>query len=310
MNLANLDLNLLVSLDALLRERSVTRAATHLGLSQPALSAALARLRRHFGDDLLTRVGNSYQLTPLASHLKQLTSVALGGVERVFASQPDFDPARSEREFTILSSDYGATVAGQALSAVLSERAPNIRLRLAHIRTEFVDRAHEGLRTVDAMLLPHGFVADLPHLDLYEDRWVCVVAADNTAVGDTLTMDMLAELPWVLTFHQPTAFTPAARQLSMLGVDPRAQVVVESFLAVPSLVAGTNRVALLQEHLTHRLINRDRLRVLPCPFDVVPLVEALWWHPIYDHDPEHVWLRQAAAEAGRRIAAAPGSRTA
>ncbi|MPY80022.1 MAG: LysR family transcriptional regulator, partial [Actinophytocola sp.] len=86
MNLANLDLNLLVSLDHLLRERSVTRAAESMGLSQPALSASLARLRRHFGDPLLTRVGNRYELTPLAVHLRRRTETALAGVERVFAS--------------------------------------------------------------------------------------------------------------------------------------------------------------------------------------------------------------------------------
>src|SRR3712207_9356143 len=86
-NLASLDLNLLVSLDALLQERSVTRAATRMGLSQPALSASLARLRRHFGDELLTRVGNEYRLTPLAAQLKELARLALSGVERVFEAQ-------------------------------------------------------------------------------------------------------------------------------------------------------------------------------------------------------------------------------
>ena len=105
-NLASLDLNLLVSLDALLQERSVTRAATRMGLSQPALSASLARLRRHFGDELLTRVGNEYRLTPLAVQLKELSRLALSGVERVFDAQTEFDPASSRREFSLLVSDY------------------------------------------------------------------------------------------------------------------------------------------------------------------------------------------------------------
>ncbi|MDP9792999.1 DNA-binding transcriptional LysR family regulator [Catenuloplanes nepalensis] len=301
MNLASLDLNLLISLDALLRERSVTRAATRLALSQPALSASLSRLRRHFGDDLLTRVGNTYELTPLAIHLKELTAVALAGVERVFARQPDFDPAVADREFTILTSDYGLAVAGAELAAVLGDEAPGIRLRLHHITTGAVDRAAETLRTVDGLLLPHGFLTDLPHLDLYTDRWVCVVAADHPGVRDTLTMADLAALPWVLTFHEPTAFTPAARQLRLLGVEPKARIVVQSFLAVPFVLAGTNRVALMQEHLARRLSTGGGLRVLDCPFEPVPLVEALWWHPMYDRDPEHMWLRDRMAEVGRRI---------
>src|SRR5215218_921253 len=91
--LVNLDLNLLLSLRALLTERNVTRAAAALGLSQPAVSAALARLRRHFGDDLLVRVGNRYELTPLALRLVERTERAVGGIEEVFSAAPDFDPA-------------------------------------------------------------------------------------------------------------------------------------------------------------------------------------------------------------------------
>jgi DNA-binding transcriptional LysR family regulator len=301
-SLANLDLNLLICLDALLQERSVTRAACRLGRTQPAVSLSLGRLRRHFGDELLARVGNSYQLTPLAAHLKQLTSVAIAGVERVFDSQPDFDASRSEREFTIMASDYGAVVGGQAPAAVMAETAPRVRLRLDYIRTDLVDGVPDSLRAIDALFLPHGFITDLPHLDLYEDRWVCVVDADNAAVGEALTMADLARLPWVLTFRGPTAFTPAARQLSLLGVHQRAHVIVESFLAVPFFVLGTDRVALLQERLAGLLAGDGRLRVLPCPFDAVPLVQALWWHPVHERDPEHAWLRRAAVEAGRRLA--------
>src|SRR3954453_4673604 len=101
MRLANLDLNLLVSLDALLDQRSVTRAAQQLGLSQPALSASLARLRRHFGDELLSRVGNEYRLSPLAAQLKPPVRLALERGKRVFTAQPDFDHTESARDFSV-----------------------------------------------------------------------------------------------------------------------------------------------------------------------------------------------------------------
>src|SRR5690349_22999772 len=131
MRLANLDLNLLVSLDALLQQRSVTKAAAQMGLSQPALSASLARLRRHFGDELLTRVGNEYRLTPLAVQLRDLARFALDGVERVFTAQTEFDAASSTREFSLVISDYGIAVFGDTIAALLAEEAPNARLRLA-----------------------------------------------------------------------------------------------------------------------------------------------------------------------------------
>jgi DNA-binding transcriptional LysR family regulator len=299
--LANLDLNLLLPLDALLRERSVTRAAAAMGLSQPALSASLARLRRHFGDELLTRVGNSYELTPLAAALRRRVGVALAGAEQVFASEPVFDPAVSQRTFTLLGSDYPMAVLGRPLAAILAEQAPGVRLRFQHHTPNVVESAGDALRDVDGILLPHGFLSELPHLDLFADTWVCLVAADNPAVGEALTMADLAALPWVLTYNSPAAFTPADRQLKMLGIEPHVQVVVESFLALPFYIAGTDRIGLVQGHLARELVRSGDVRALPCPYDVVPLVEALWWHPVHEHDPEHVWFRDVLAQASARI---------
>jgi len=294
--LVNLDLNLLLSLRALLTERNVTRAAAALGLSQPAVSAALARLRRHFGDDLLVRVGNRYELTPLALRLVERTERAVGGIEEVFSAAPDFDPASTAREFTLLVSDYATSVLGVPLAAALAARAPCARLVLRPHSPEDVVGAAERLRPVDGMVMPHGFIDEMPYLDLYEDRWVVLAATDNPRVGDAVTLDDLAALPWVTIYHRPTAFTPANLQLRTLGIEPRAQVVVESFLPVPELVAGTERVALVQARLAARLRPDAGVRVLAPPFDVGPLLEALWWHPVHDTDPAHTWFRGLVAE--------------
>jgi DNA-binding transcriptional LysR family regulator len=300
MNLARLDLNLLVSLDALLQQRSVTRAAAQMGLSQPALSASLARLRRHFGDELLTRVGNEYRLTPLAVQLRELVRIALSGVERVFTAQPEFDPASSTREFTVLVSDYVVVVLGDTLAALLAEEAPHTRLRLTPHSPAIVERAEQELLGADVLLLPHGFVSDLSHADLYRDEWVCVVSADNPVVERGLTVEDLRILPWVLTYHGQTASTPAARQMRMLGIEPRAQVVVEDFITVPGLVAGSDRIALLQRRLVDMLPLDTGIRALPCPFEAGPLVEAMWWHPALDDDPEHRYLRDVITRAARQ----------
>jgi DNA-binding transcriptional LysR family regulator len=226
-------------------------------------------------------------------------------VERVFSSQPVFEPSTARREFTLLGSDYAIAVVGQALGRLLSRRAPHLRLRLGVHSPQIVDNARETLRTVDGILLPHGFLTDLPRTDLYEDTWLCLVATDNARVCDELTMDLLAELPWAMTYHSPTAFTPAARQLQMLGIDPHVQIVVESFLALPFAVAGTDRVALVQAQLAPHLTSSGLVRVLPCPFDVVPLLEACWWHPMNELDPAHTWLRDVLVEACRELGPTP-----
>jgi DNA-binding transcriptional LysR family regulator len=307
MHLASLDLNLLVSLDALLQQRSVTRAAAQMGLSQPALSASLARLRRHFGDELLTRVGNEYRLTPLAAQLKELARLALSGVERVFTAQLGFDPASSTREFSLFMSDYGVAVLGDTIAGLLAEEAPSARLRFSANTPSVVDRADQALLSADLLVLPHGFVGDLPHRDLYRDEWVCIVSSDNAEVGDELTVGHLETLPWVATYHGPTASTPAARQMRMLGIEPHVQVVTESFLTVPALVAGTDRVALLQRRLVDLLPLNTGIRALPPPFEAGPLVEALWWHPVYDDDPEHVWLRELVVRAAAQAVSDPAA---
>ncbi|MGC5167577.1 LysR family transcriptional regulator [Luteimicrobium sp. DT211] len=299
-SLANIDLNLLVALDALLQNRSVTKAAAQMGLSQPALSASLARLRRHFDDPLLSRRGNEYVLTPLALQLRDRTRTVLAGVERVFAAEPVFDPATSTRDVTIVASDYSVAVLGAPLAALLAEEAPGMRLRFAANTPSIVDDAEHALLAADLILLPHGFLTDMPHADLLEDRWVCIAAESNTAVGERLTDDQLRTLPWVMTFHSPTASTPAARRLRMAGVEPRVDVVTEHFLTVPALVAGTDRVALLQEGLVQRLPAPWGVRTVGLSVDLGALVEAMWWHPVNTRDPEHEYLRDVV----RRAAAA------
>jgi DNA-binding transcriptional LysR family regulator len=300
MNLASLDLNLLVALDALLEQRSVTRAAAQMGLSQPALSASLARLRRQFDDPLLVRVGNDYRLTPLALQLKDRVRVALSSVERVYTAQSEFDPATSRREFVVLASDYWAAVFGGATAGLLAAEAPNVRLRIVLNTPGIVDSAHQWLIGADLMMMPHGFLSGLSHQDLFVDEWVCVVSADNPEVGERLSVEQLQQMPWVVTLHGPTASTPAMRRLRMMGVEPEPQVITETFLTVPALVVGSRRVAVLQRRLWAALPQNMGLRALECPLDLGPLHEAMWWHSIHDDDPEHLYLRDVAARAVSR----------
>lgn len=296
-NVANLDLNLLVSLDALLQHKSVTKAAHQLSLSQPALSAALARLRRHFNDELLYRVGNEYHLTPLAAELRGRTGLALDGVERVFSAQPEFIPAQSTREFGVLISDYGITIMGDTLTRLFTDAAPHARLRFGPNTPDLVTRAEQTLVGTDLLLVPHGSVTDLPHQDLYRDRWVLIVSSDNESITDEVTVEDLRISPWVVVYHGQSAATLAERQLRVLGIEPNVQVVTESFLSVPTLVAGSNRIALLQEKLVRLLPLDSGLRALPCPVEVGELVQAMWWHPVYTRDPEHIFLRDIVVRA-------------
>jgi LysR family transcriptional regulator, nod-box dependent transcriptional activator len=297
--MARLELNLLVALDALLTERSVTRAAEKLRLSQPALSASLARLRVHFDDPLLTRDGNTYRLTPLAARLGEQTAIALDAARKVFANEATFDPSTSTREFTVYGSDYAFATVGASVANGVREEAPGVRFRFVNHSPAIVEDPMNSLRTVDGMLLPHGFATGVPCLDVYEDEWMCLVDADNPDVGDELTMEHLRDLPWVFTYQSRSAFTPAGRQLQMIGIEPRIDVVVEGFLVLPFFLRGTNRIGLVQRKVAERFVAAGELRLLEPPFDVVRLAGALWWHPMHTEDPSHVWMREQFLRFGR-----------
>ncbi|GGS94730.1 LysR family transcriptional regulator [Planobispora rosea] len=298
MNLASLDLNLVVALRALLEERSVTRAGLRIGLSQPATSAALARLRRHFSDDLLVRKGNTYELTALGSALREPAASACVMLERLFTSRADFQPAVEQREFTLLSSDYAIAVFGAELARALHAEAPGVRLHFRNLDGRIVEDTGTVLGGVDGVLMPHGVIRGFPAVELYRDEWVCLVADDHPDIGDHITLDDLARLPWAV--YRRFFDAPVTRQLSTLGLEPRVEVSVQSFSLLPNLVAGTRRVTLVQRRLAEMLRGLAPVRVLPCPFEAA-LQEALWWHPVHSQDAAHIWLRERAAEVGRAL---------
>ena len=295
-----LDLNLVLALRALLEERNVTRAGQRVGLSQPAMSAALSRLRRHFDDELLARTGNSYELTPLGAALLDRTVSACDLLERVFTSQTGFDPATERREFTLVTSDYGLSVFGVPLARVLHREAPEVRLRFEQTGVKTVESAAETLARVDGLLLPHGVITDFPAVELFQDTWVCLVAEDHPDVSGQISLADLARLPWAV--YQRTHDAPVARQLSMLGIEPRVEVSVQSFQLLPALVEGTSRVALVQERLALQASQRHAVTVLPCPFEAVPVREAMWGHPMHTRDAGHAWFREVVQRVGRQVA--------
>jgi DNA-binding transcriptional LysR family regulator len=296
-NLQNIDLNLLPALNALLQERNVTRAAERLCVSQPAMSASLGKLRRHFNDQLLERQGLRYVLTPLALTLSSQVDDAMRALQRTFDTQPHFDAAQSDREFRIIASDYAQVVLGNRLIGVVEKQAPHVRLRFENVGVHTVDDLDSRMRAVDVALLPTGFVDGYPHVELFRDSWALATWSGNDQVGrDELSADVLHRCPRISTFDSATTFTYADRQLDILGFE-RSATVVDGFVVTPFLLTGTSRVALLPRRLAERFKDAASLRILSVHLDMPPLIESMWWHGIHTADPGHRWLRRVLRAA-------------
>jgi len=301
--LSQLDLNALVQLDALLRERGVTAAARQLHLSQPAMSAALARLRAHFDDALLVRNGRTHELSSLGRRLVDPVTRVLDTAHEVFTMSPGFDPALEEREFVIHCSDHSATVAGTVVRRLAAQAAPGVTLRFVHRELAEGESPGALLARADGALLPEGVLRESPHIDVFHDRWACIVSRHNTRVGDRLSRQDLADLPWVATHHRAAADIAIAPRLTELGIRPRIASVVDGFLSLPYFVAGTDSIAVVQKRLVDRLPASLGLRTVEPPFTIDPHKVGFWWHRRHDSDPAHEWLRQLFAKASGEISA-------
>jgi DNA-binding transcriptional LysR family regulator len=289
MNLAGADLNLLVALRALLQERNVTRAAQVVGLSQPAMSNALARLRRQFGDDLLVREGRGLALTPVARELQHAVEPALAMVERALRIQASFDPATAVQYFRVAASDYGMTLVAERLRD-LRRVAPGVTVDLVQIDHGFVRDSETVMRGVDLLLAPRAFLSGYPNVPMSSEPWVAVVDADHP--GEELAEADLAGRSLVGLFHDLGSGAHIERLLTVRGITATGAVNAEAFSAVPALVEGTDRIGFLPEGMARRLQPGYRIRVVEVPFLGEPLVECLYWHRSAQRDPAHQWLRR------------------
>ncbi|MCX4862034.1 LysR family transcriptional regulator [Streptomyces canus] len=287
--LHRVDLNLLPLLAALLEHRSVTRAAQAVGLTQPAMSNALQRLRRTLGDELLIRVGREYVLTARADALIEPVSLILETATSQILTPPAFDPATSNRTFRIAASSASVLTILPALSALVAVSAPGVRLHLEAPASSMDLTRSEA--TADVALLPDTMSTPLPRERLYDESWVVVADANNDRIGATLTVDDLARLPHVV-FEWEQGRVGAQQALARMIPDLHVQVVVFEFLMIPPVVSGTNMIALLHRRLAQQLAPRNGLRILEPPLPLPPLGVDLVWNPRGAGDPGLAWLRE------------------
>jgi DNA-binding transcriptional LysR family regulator len=284
MRFQSLDMNLLVALDALLVEQSVSAAAARLNMTQSGMSNALARLREHFGDALLVRVSNHMALTPIGETLRPELHDLLRRV-REFIQPHGFDPARTERTLTILMEEYVPMSQVARCEERVHAKAPGISLRLFTSRDDVGDRLANG--EADLLIASQrALVPGLPKLPLYQDHFVCILGEHHPFDGDALTLDQYLAFDHVKLFHG----LRTRDLLGSIGITRRVRATMPNVSSIVQFVRETTCIATLLSRALEPYTDDYKLRRLSPPFELPKVDVFVQWHQRQTSDPLISWF--------------------
>lgn len=308
MDTTRVDLNLLVTLESLLTERNVTRAAARLNLSQPAVSAQLNRLRDLFEDPLLVPARRG--MTPTAKALELLgpLRVALDGLRTTLQAHRDFDPARARLTVTLACTDYIQAAVVLPLALALRQRAPGVRVAVRHWDPARLDQQLAGGEVDLAITTPDRGRPHLRSCHLFDETYVLIGRRGHPRLKAGLTIEQYVQLDHVIVSPAGSDFTtPVDDALAALGHRRRVVMSAASFLFVPEIVAMSDLVALVPRRLLHAQL--DRLAVIDIPWLAERFDVGLIWHERSHGHAGHRWIRELIVEltAGQADHPAPAA---
>jgi DNA-binding transcriptional LysR family regulator len=296
MNISGFDLNLLLVFDAVLAERSISRAADRLDLSQPAVSNALARMRKATDDRLFVRLGNAMVPTPYAQGIADPIRQALTGIRIALGASQDFDPDASQRAFSIYLTDLGEAYFLPRLLERLNRIAPGVRLRTLPIPPE---SAEEALRNGEVDLA----IGNLPDLGagfyvqrLFRDRYVCVVRKSHPSIGERISARQFAAASHAIVTPGGWGHGIIERTLIAHGLEQRITLRMQNFLVLASIVATTDMVAIVPHSVGSQLSRHNDVKLLPLPIAIPAFDIRQCWQERFHDDRGNRWLRQQFVE--------------
>lgn len=289
MRFGRLDLNLLVALDVLIEERSVSAAAKRLNLSQPALSGALNRLREYFEDDLLTQSGRHMILTPKAQELSKPVSDALLLIGSRITTSASFDPATTDRNFSIISSDFAFQVLLSEVIARASILAPGLTFEIIAADKRSTERVERG--EVDLLVTISDFISDRhPNMDLFEDEHAIICWAEGKH-SKGIDEDGFFAAGHAIAYFGADRF-PAFTEtyFAQEGANRRIELRLPTFSELPLGIIGTDRIATIYRRHAEYFASILPIKVLPMPFPMPNVVEKAQWHTMRDNDEGLKWI--------------------
>jgi DNA-binding transcriptional LysR family regulator len=297
-DLASIDLNLLVVFDAIVKDRNVTLAASRVGLSQPAMSSALARLRKTFNDPLFVRTRGGMLPTPYAQLLAPPIQRACELVASSFTIGKAFDPLAATRTFTFYMTDIGEGVFLPKLLRALEQRAPRVRVKVLRIP----ERGEQEAMAAGDVDIAIGLFPDLKagffQQRLYRDQFVCLLRADHPrAKGGALTIRQFADMRHAVISSAGTGHEAAvAHAFAAQRHRRRVALTIPHFMAVPIIVTQTDYIVTVPKRLALAFGEFPGLRIVDPPIAIDPMEIKQHWHERYHHDPANKWIRELLAE--------------
>ncbi|MFC6487062.1 LysR family transcriptional regulator [Nitratireductor sp. GCM10026969] len=306
-DLRQVDLNLLVTLHALLEERSVTRAAGRLGMSQPAVSRALARLRTLFADALLVDGRNGYILTVRAEEIRPTLRSMLAGISDMLETRP-FEPAAATGLVRLLMADLEAAALAPRLLSHLAAEAPALDLDIQPPGTSLFEALQSD--AVDAIV---GVIGEAPagirRRGLYEDGFVTLMRAGHPAAEGKLTLGRYLELGHIVVSITGVGPAPVDVALAGMGRRRRVNVCVPNFLAAVEIAGRSDLIMTLPSSLALTAAGMGRFVTVPPPVDLGRVTMSLAWHARHQDEPRHVWLRRTVVAAAKGVTVTAPDRT-
>jgi DNA-binding transcriptional LysR family regulator len=298
MDLHGIDLNLLVAFDALICERNVTRAGVRIGRTQPAMSAALARLRLLLKDELFVRSAAGLQPTPRALELAGPLGDALASIQRTLDFTQDFDPSRATVRFTLGLSEHPAFTVLPPLLRHLAKQAPGVTLRVKSFiaREDAVSLLDAG--EVDAAIgVLGGSTPRIPTMPLFEERFVCIARKGHPLARQAMTLKRFLSYQHLLVSPEGDGVGLVDIKLAQMGRKRDIAVTLPQMYAAPAIIARSDLLATMMEGAVRASGLQASLAVLPLPkeIDIAPLPFMLHWHRRNDAHPAQRWLREQIA---------------
>ena len=302
-NLRTFDLNLLVAFEVLMRELNVTRAAEHMFITQSAMSHILHRLRQQLDDPLLVKTPAGMKPTERALALIEPIRALLTEMEQLLQPPLEFEASTSQRRFVLAATDYMELLLIPQLSGLINQIAPGIDIHVKRTESSFpVAQLESG--DLDVVLGFESVLNPPAHLNcnlLFSDRMACVVRKNHPLIRKAPSLEEYVAVPHMLISRTGSHMGVIDQKLTELGLDRRIKLIVPHFLSAPLIVAETDMVLSLPYRIAEQFKKFAPLEIFPVPIELPAYDLCMIWHPLFDKDPAHLWLRDKIIAIGRKM---------